>query len=199
MPDILIAVVYHSKYGHTKLQAEAVRDGVLEVPNTQVLLLDVTEAQARLDELDRCHGIILGAPTYMGNMSSGMKGFLEAAVGKWFKQVWQDKIAGGFTNSSNFSGDKQNTLTGLFTFAMQMGMIWVGVGELVASNEPGAEDTLTGPSAAAVNRNSASVGPMACSFQVKAPDAPGAGDLLTARNYGRRVAEKTWEFTRGHK
>ena len=40
-----------------------------------------------------------------------------------------------------------------------------------------------------MNRNSASIGPMASSFQVKAPEAPPAGDIATAEAYGRRVAE----------
>ena len=59
----------------------------------------------------------------MGNMAAEMKRFLEAAVTKWFSQAWKDKIAGAFTNSSSFSGDKLNTLVGLVINAMQHGMI----------------------------------------------------------------------------
>lgn len=40
------------------------------------------EATDRMDELDGAEAIILGCPTYMGNMSAGMKAFREAAVKK---------------------------------------------------------------------------------------------------------------------
>jgi len=40
------------------------------------------------------------------NMSDDMKKFIEVAAKKWFTLAWKDKIAGSFTNSSSFSGDK---------------------------------------------------------------------------------------------
>lgn len=194
MPNVKIAVVYFSKFGHTKLQAEAVRDGAASHPGAEVLLLDAAEATKRIDELDSFDAIVFGSATYMGNISAGMKSFLEAAVTKWFGAKWKDKIAGGFTNSSNFSGDKFNTMVGLFTTAMQLGMIWVGVGDTVGVNEPDAESTVNGPSPACINRNSASIGPMASSFGVKTPAAPPAGDIETARRYGLRIAETAARF-----
>ncbi len=196
MEQVKVAVVYFSKYGHTKLQAEAVADGATGT-GAQVLLLAAPEAIARLDELDGFDAIVFGTATYMGNISAGFKEFMEVSVKKWFSRSWQDKVAGGFTNSSNFSGDKSNTLAGLVTFAMQHGMIWVGLGDLVAGN---AHETLKrpeGPGPEAINRVSGSVGAMACSFELKAPDAPGAGDLETARRYGRRIAEVALRLKRG--
>ena len=194
MKNVRIAIVYFSKYGHTKLQAEAVRDGAASFRGAEVLMLDAAEATARIDELDAYDAIIVGSATYMGNMAAGMKSFLEATVTKWGAGKWKDKIAGGFTNSSNFSGDKLNTLQGMMITAMQLGMIWVGVGDIVGSNEPGAESTVAGPSPESLNRNSASVGPMASSFGVRTPDAPPAGDVKTAFNYGLRIAEITARF-----
>jgi len=91
-------------------------------------------------------------------------------------------------NSSNFSGDKLNTLVGLMINAMQHGMIYVGTGMMPAPNEPDGMKTVEGPSSKAHNRASSFVGPMACSFNVKTPDAPGTGDLETAEMYGARVA-----------
>jgi NAD(P)H dehydrogenase (quinone) len=123
-----VAVVYHSIYGHTKLQAEAVLRGVQSIPNVAATLYTAEDAAAKLDELDQADAIIFGCPTYMGNMSAGMKSFVEAAAKKWFTLAWKDKIAGAFTNSSSFSGDKLNTLVGLVINAMQHGMIYVGLG-----------------------------------------------------------------------
>jgi len=194
MSNVKIAIVYFSKYGHTKLQAEAVGDGAKSFPGAEVLLLDAAEATKRIDELDSYDAIVFGTATYMGNIAAGMKSFLEAAVTKWFSSKWKDKIAGGFTNSSNFSGDKFNTMVGLMTTAMQLKMIWVGVGDTAGANEPDAESSVAGPSPDCLNRNSASIGPMASSFGVKTPDAPPAGDIQTARNYGLRIAETAARF-----
>ena len=194
-----IAIIYHSTYGHTKLQAEAVLRGAQGVPSITALLYTTEEAAARLDELDAADAIVLGCPTYMGSMSAGMKAFIEAAAKKWFTLAWKDKVAGAFTNSSSFSGDKLNTLVGLVINAMQHGMIFVGLGMMPSSNKPEAMNQITGPGPDAHNRVGSFIGPMAASFQVNPPDAPGKGDLETAEMYGRRVAEITLQFVRGRK
>ncbi len=72
---------------------------------------------------------------------------------------------------------------------MQQGMIYVGTGMLPSASHPDAMGTLAGPGPEATNRVGSSVGAMASSFQVKPPEAPGAGDLATAEAYGKRVAE----------
>ena len=125
----------------------------------------------------------------MGSMSAEMKKFLETAARKWFTFAWKDKVAGAFTNSSSFSGDKLNTLMGLMINAMQHGMIYVSLGMMPAQSEPDGLKTITGPSPAAVNRLGSFSGAMSASFQVAAGDAPAPGDLETARLYGKRVAE----------
>lgn len=194
-----IAIVYHSTYGHTKLQAEAVFRGVQTVPAITAQLYTAEEATLRLDELDAADAIIFGCPTYMGSMSAGMKSFIEAAAKKWFTLAWKNKVAGAFTNSSSYSGDKLNTLIGLVINAMQHGMIYVGLGMMPSANRPGELSTTAGPGPEAHNRVGSFVGAMAASFQVKPPDAPGKGDLETAEAYGRRVAEITLQFVSGKK
>ena len=192
-----IAIIYHSTYGHTKLQAEAVLRGAQSVPSVNTQLYTTEEAAARLDELDAADAIIFGCPTYMGSMSAGMKTFIEAAAKKWFTLAWNNKIAGAFTNSSSFSGDKLNTLVGLLINAMQHGMIFVGLGMMPSANKPDDMDQIAGPGPDAHNRAGSFIGPTAASFQVRAPGAPGKGDLETAELYGRRVAEITLQFVRG--
>ncbi len=192
-----IAVIYHSTYGHTKLQAEAVLRGAKSVSGAEATLYTAEEAAAKLDELDSADAIIFGCPTYMGSMSAGMKQFIEAAAKKWFTLAWKDKIAGAFTNSSSFSGDKLNTLVGLVINAMQHGMIYVGLGMMPAANEPDGMKTVAGPSAHAHNRVGSFTGPMAASFQVHPPEAPPQGDIETAQLYGQRVAEITARFLKG--
>jgi NAD(P)H dehydrogenase (quinone) len=192
-----IAIIYHSTYGHTKLQAEAVFRGAQSVPTITAKLYTAEEATASLDELDSADAIILGCPTYMGSMSAGMKVFVEAAAKKWFTLAWKNKIAGAFTNSSSFSGDKLNTLIGLVINAMQHGMIFVGLGMMPSANKPEEMNQNTGPGPSAHNRVGSFIGPMSASFQVNPPEAPFQGDLETAELYGRRVAEITLQFIRG--
>lgn len=52
-----IAVVYHSGYGHTKLQAEAVHRGAASVKGVEAQLLTTEEAIQRLDDLDKADAI----------------------------------------------------------------------------------------------------------------------------------------------
>lgn len=188
-----LAIVYVSRKGHTKLQAEAVARGA-EAGGARVKLYTSVSAVENFEELDTADAIVFGTPTYMGNVSSEMKLFMEKCAGRWYSRTWSDKIAGGFTCSSNFSGDKVNTMLALCVFGMQMGMIWVGMNQLAATNVPQESESVEGPGSSALNRNSASIGLQASVFDVPAPDAPAAGDLETAEAYGRRIAEITARF-----
>ncbi|GBE41612.1 p-benzoquinone reductase [bacterium BMS3Bbin09] len=190
-----LIVIYHSSYGHTKLQAEAVQKGASGVNGMEADIMTAEEAIERIDELDKADAIIFGTPTYMGNISADIKKFMEASVKKWFSASWKDKIAGGFTNSSSFSGDKLNTLQGLVVFAMQHGMIWVGTGMFPSANDMNAMNSIEGPGPNTLNRLGSFIGPMAASFQVNPPDAPSKGDIETAEAYGKRVAEITMRFS----
>lgn len=194
-----VAIVYHSGYGHTQLQAEAVHRGAASVEGTEALLLTAEEAAERLDELDDVDAIIFGSPTYMGSMSAGMKQFVEASAKKWFTRAWQDKVAGAFTNSSNLSGDKLNTLVGLMINAMQHGMLFVSLGQAPAENAQESLNHPQGPGPEAINRVSSSIGPMASSFQLAPGEGPPEGDLLSAEAYGRRVAGITAQLLRGRR
>jgi NAD(P)H dehydrogenase (quinone) len=192
-----IAIVYHTTYGHTRLLAEAVQRGAQSFPGAAVTLYTTEEATAALDKLDSADAIIFGCPTYMGSLSAGMKAFIEAAAAKWFTSAWKDKIAGAFTNSSSFSGDKLSTLLSLVINAMQHGMIYVGLAMFPSANRPGDMNSLAGPSPEAQNRLGSWVGPMSASFQVNPPGAPCKGDLETGEFYGLRVATITAQFLKG--
>jgi NAD(P)H dehydrogenase (quinone) len=166
-----VFIVYHSGFGHTKLQAEAVHRGAASVAGIKADIRTSEEASANLDELDEADAIIFGCPTYMGNISAEMKKFIEVAAKKWFTLSWKDKIAGAFTNSSSFSGDKLNTLLGLVVNAMQHGMIYVGTAMLPSANRPQDLQQTSGPSPEALNRVGSFTGAMSASFQIPAPDA----------------------------
>jgi NAD(P)H dehydrogenase (quinone) len=190
---IKIAVVYHSGFGHTKKQAEAVRDGAAEVRGVHALLMDVTEAQQRWIDLEVCEAIIFGAPTYMGSASAEFKAFQEATsrpvLAKGF--AWSGKLAAGFTNSGARSGGKLSTLVQLSLFAAQHGMHWINLGLPPANNSSQGSDEER-------NRLGIWLGAGAQSNVDQGPDlAPPRSDLDTARFLGRRVAETASQLARG--
>ena len=126
-----VAVVYHSGYGHTKKQAEAVHAGAASVAPEALLIAIDAEGNISADDwahLAAADAIIFGSPTYMGSVSWQFKKFADASSKPWFTQAWKDKIAAGFTNSGSRSGDKLATLIQLALFAAQHGMHWVNLG-----------------------------------------------------------------------
>ena len=58
-----LVVVYHSGYGHTKLQAEAVHRGAAGVEGIDAEILTAAEAVERIDEFDAADAIVFGCPT----------------------------------------------------------------------------------------------------------------------------------------
>ena len=194
-----IAVVYHSGYGHTLVQAEAVHDGAVAVDGTEVRLIAVDEltiddhgvespAWQHLDEAD---AIVFGSPTYMAGPSARFKAFMDATSGRWAGQAWLDKLAAGFTNSAGYNGDKLNTLEAFSLFAMQHSMVWIGLGLM-----PG--NTTAHGSPEDLNRLAGFLGAMAQSNADVGPDvAPAGSDLRTAAHLGRRVAEAAARWRTG--
>lgn len=177
-----IAIVYHSGYGHTKVLAESVAAGVRSVPGAHVALVPVAEAEARAAELDAADAIVFGSPTYMGSASAPFKAFMDWTSKIWYARGWKDKLAAGFTNSASQSGDKLNTLFQLFTFAMQHGMVWVGLDLLPGNNN-------SKGSVHDLNRLGSFAGAMAQSdSDLPAERTPIESDRKTAEHLGRRVA-----------
>lgn len=190
---ISVAIVYHSGYGHTGRQAEAVASGVEAVRNVMPLLLSVEEAERRWDDLRDAAGIIFGAPTYMGAASARFKAFQDATSNSVMAKgyLWRDKIAAGFTNSGAQAGDKLSTLIQLILFAAQHGMHWVGLDLPPANNSSSGSDS-------DLNRLGFWLGAGAQSNTDQGPDlGPPGSDLATAAYLGKRVATATAQFVRG--
>ena len=179
-----VAIVYHSGYGHTKKQAEAVLAGAASVTTAELVAIDT---EGNLSEsawavLNGADAIVFGSPTYMGTVSWQFKKFADASSKQWFSQVWKDKIAAGFTNSASMNGDKLSTLHYLFTLAMQHSMIWVGTGMMPANSKAAQRNDL--------NFVGSFAGAMAQSPSDSSPEeGPLPGDLETARQFGKRIAE----------
>lgn len=132
-----IAIIYSSETEHTQRLAEAIHAGCNSGKDISTTLFRINDGdfdggrwnnESVLAELDNSDAIIMGSPTFMGSVSSKLKAFMEASVSRYIPETWNGKIAAGFTVSGTASGDKFNTLSTITTFAMQHGMIWVGLG-----------------------------------------------------------------------
>jgi len=182
-----VAVVYHSGYGHTAEVAKAVAHGANLVEGITAKLIRVEDIEKHWQDLDEAEAIIFGAPTYMGSASAPFKAFMDASSKVWFNQGWKDKIAAGFTHSGSQGGDKYNTITQLFTLAMQHGMIWAGLGLMPGNNS--SKGSLND-----LNRLGSFTGAMTQSNVDQGAEAIPASDLKTAEHLGRRVALVALQF-----
>jgi len=179
-----ISITYHSGFGHTEKVAFSIAEGAKN-SGADVNIIKVTDISekdwATLDESD---AIIFGAPTYMGGVSAEFKKFIDLSSTKWFQHKWKNKIAAGFTNSGSYSGDKLGALLQLAINAAQHGMIWVGQAEM-----PPQSKGVEGPKSTDINRIGSFLGLMTQANNDSPEITPPAGDIETAKIFGKRVAE----------
>jgi NAD(P)H dehydrogenase (quinone) len=177
-----VAIVYHSRSGHTAAIAEHVRRGAASVEGVDALLMDVNGDFAAWDLLHTSRAIIFGCPTHFGGVSAEMKAFLDATDSFWRKMPWRDKLAAGFTCAGEPSGDKLTVLQQLAIFAGQHGMIWIGMDPMKdrasASRRPQNYNRQGGYLGAMADADGGAVG----------PTSPPTSDRETAECLGRRVA-----------
>ncbi len=180
----IIVVVFHSGYGHTQRLAQAVAEGA----GASLLAID---AEGNLpaggwQQLDAADAIIMGSPTYMGNVSWQFKKFADASSKVWYRQGWKDKLAAGFTNSSGPSGDKMVALGTIIALAMQHSMIWVSQGLMPSSSKASTRND--------INNLVSYAGAMSHSPTDASAAEMSPGDLKTATLFGQRVAQVAARF-----
>ena len=177
-----LAVIYHSAQGHTGHIANHVAAGARCVPDTEVDVLEADAMARAPDALIAYDGLILGSPTYLGGVSGPFKSFMDATGRLWRQQRLKGKLVAGFTVSSLPSGDKQSTLISMFVFSMQHGMLWVGNPFLPGQHTGAAYEE-------AVNRLGSWSGLMVQAGHSAPAGSFAAGDIKTARMFGKNFAE----------
>jgi NAD(P)H dehydrogenase (quinone) len=147
MSKILIA--FYSMYGHIWKMAEAVAEGVGEVPGCEAVLMRVpetlseevlgkmgaVEAQkkmahipvASVDDLAAADGVIFGTPTRFGNMCGQMRQFLDATGQLWMKGSLVGKVGSVFASSATQHGGQESTILSFHTTLLHQGMVVVGL------------------------------------------------------------------------
>ena len=142
MPDILI--VYFSRHGSVAAMAEQIAAGVDSTGDCQALLRTVPEVSANSeqseppipsqgpvfasnDDLKNCDGLILGSPSYFGNMAAPLKYFLDQSSPLWLSGAMIGKPAGVFTSASSLHGGLESVLTSMMVPLLHHGMIISGL------------------------------------------------------------------------
>lgn len=187
MQKVKIAIVYHSRWGHTRAVAIHLAASMCS-ESTEIHLVPVEEASEKMQLLHDAHTIVFGCPTYFGNVSAGFKEFMEHTASFWYQQKWNNKLSAGFTNSSTASGDKLNTLIALSLFAAQHGMTWISQGVLPRFINDQQTD--------GQNRLGSYLGLMTQSDNnLKAIGTIHPGDSLTTELFAQRIVDTTVRYT----
>ncbi|MHC1712680.1 MAG: NAD(P)H:quinone oxidoreductase [Solidesulfovibrio sp.] len=144
-----VLIVYYSLYGHVATMAQAVAEGVDQVPGMVGLLRRVPEtlspeiiekmgaAEAQkslstvpvctLTELEQADAIIFGTPTRFGNMCGQMRQFLDSTGQIWTRGGLVGKPAGVFCSTATQHGGQETTLMSFIHTLLHQGMVVVGL------------------------------------------------------------------------
>ena len=96
-----VLVTYATDYGSTKAMAEAVGKGAQSVPETQVVLKEVTTVTP--EELLAADAIIMGTPVHMAACDWRIKQFIDKVCGPcWMKDKAVGKVAGVFGTGAGY-------------------------------------------------------------------------------------------------
>ena len=144
-----ILIPFYSMYGHIHRMAEAVSEGVKEVPGAEPVLrrvpetlsndvltsmgaLDAQKALSHIpvctvDELPSAGAIIFGTPTRFGNMCGQMRQFLDSTGQLWMKGALVGKVGSVFTSTATQHGGQESTILTFHTTLLHQGMVIVGL------------------------------------------------------------------------
>ena len=118
-----VLVLYYSQTGNTKKMAELVADGVAQIPEIEVRLKSIDEANR--DDIFWCDGLALGSPTHLGTVASTMKKFWEDLLPDW--QKLDGKIGCAFSSQGGWGGGAELTCQALLTIMINFGFLVFGV------------------------------------------------------------------------
>lgn len=83
---VKVLVVYDTKYGNTKLVAEKIVEGMMEVEGIETAISDVEEVD--LEKVARSDAILIGAPNHMGGPARSIRKFIDKLGNLDLKAKW---------------------------------------------------------------------------------------------------------------
>ncbi len=141
-PEILI--LFDSKHGATAELASLISRGVESINGMQARIrtvapvstvIEVSQDEipeqgplyATLEDLKECAGVIIGSPSYFGNMSASLKYFIDSTTPVWLSGALINKPAAVFTSSSSYHGGQESVLLSMMQPLLHHGMLLVGI------------------------------------------------------------------------
>jgi len=115
-------IVYDSKTGNTEKMAFAVAEGVKEVGGVDVTVKKIDETTN--DDLLKADGIVVGSPTYYGQMSGKVKALFDESVKIHGKLA--GKAGAAFTSSGGAASGAETTIISILEAMLVHGMIIQG-------------------------------------------------------------------------
>jgi NAD(P)H dehydrogenase (quinone) len=117
-----ILVTYFSATGNTKALAQAVIEGVKSVPGVECVVKTI--AQTTNEDWLSADGIIVGSPTYFGQMASEVKLMFDETV-KIYHEL-EGKVGAAFTTSGGAGCGHELTNMSIITAMLVAGMVVQG-------------------------------------------------------------------------
>lgn len=117
-----ILIIYDSKTGNTEKMALLVAEGVKEATGVDALVKKVDETTN--EDLLKANGIIVGSPTYYGQMSSKVKAMFDKSVKIHGKL--EGKVGAAFTSSGGIASGAETTIISILEAMLIHGMIIQG-------------------------------------------------------------------------
>lgn len=114
-------VIYFSKSGNTKAMAQMIAKAMNEagLPTECKAVSDVSA-----DEIFGYDAIVLGSPTYYGQMAAQLKQLIDDLVSRHGQL--DGKVGAAFTSSGNVAGGNETTIMGIIEALLISGMIVQG-------------------------------------------------------------------------
>jgi NAD(P)H dehydrogenase (quinone) len=154
-------IVYDSATGNTELMAKSIGNGIQEAGVT-VKIQNVSNTV--LNDLLDADAIILGSPTYFGNMSGKMKAFIDRTE-KFYPDKLQNKIGAVFVSAGAIGDGCETALISLIEALLIHRLIIVGLQA----------------NAKVLNHSGGALGALSIGL-------PDEECLMTCREFGKRIA-----------
>jgi NAD(P)H dehydrogenase (quinone) len=119
---VKILVVYDSKTGNTEKMAFAVAEGAEQVKGVKASIKKADKTNLK-DLLD-ADGIIMGSPTYYGQMSAKLKALIDESVKIHGKL--EGKVGAAFTSAGGTATGAETTILSILQAMLVHGMIVQG-------------------------------------------------------------------------
>ena len=114
-------VIYYSKTGCTKQMAEIISESM---NNSHLPTECKSVSETSVDDLLEADAIVVGSPTYYGQMSAAIMELFELSVSKHGEL--NGKVGAAFSSSANIGGGNETTIMGIVEAMLIHGMIVQG-------------------------------------------------------------------------